>query len=80
MPRPAVEVDRDSSCEEPGSRIRDERSFADGAREIKEGKEMRGGYEIVIETVDGSEVEVTVTADGKILEDSGEENEVGRAK
>jgi uncharacterized membrane protein YkoI len=38
--------------------------------EVKNGKEMLEGYEIVLETADKKEVEVTVAPDGKILEDS----------
>ena len=40
--------------------------------EIKDKKETHGGYEIILETADKKEVEVTVAADGKILEDSGD--------
>src|SRR5262245_29160205 len=39
--------------------------------EVKEKKEILEGYEIVLETADKKEVEVTVAPDGKILEDSG---------
>lgn len=39
--------------------------------EIKDGKEVHGGFEIVLETADKKSVEVTVAKDGKILEDSG---------
>ena len=39
--------------------------------EIKDKKEVHGGFEIVLETADKKEVEVTVAKDGKILEDSG---------
>jgi hypothetical protein len=41
--------------------------------DIKDKKEVRGGYEIVLETADKKEVEITVADDGKVLEDSGEE-------
>lgn len=41
--------------------------------EVKNGKEMLEGYEIVLETADKKEVEVTVAPDGKILEDSTDE-------
>ena len=41
--------------------------------EVKNGKEMLEGYEIVFETADKKEVEVTVAPDGKILEDSTDE-------
>ncbi|NIM97029.1 MAG: hypothetical protein GTO24_02755 [candidate division Zixibacteria bacterium] len=40
---------------------------------VKEGKDVLEGYEIVLETADIKEVEVTVTLDGRILEESGEE-------
>ena len=40
--------------------------------EVKDGKEELEGYEIVLETADKKEVEVTVAPDGKILEDTGE--------
>jgi uncharacterized membrane protein YkoI len=40
--------------------------------EIKDKKEVHGGFEIVLETADKKKVEVTVARDGKILEDSGE--------
>jgi uncharacterized membrane protein YkoI len=39
---------------------------------VVEGKDKLEGYEVVIQTPDGKEVEVTVSDDGKILEDSGE--------
>ena len=41
--------------------------------EVKNGKEVLEGYEIVLETADKKEVEVTVAPDGKILEDSTDE-------
>ena len=40
---------------------------------VNDGKDALEGYEIVLETADKKEVEVTVAPDGKILEDSGEE-------
>src|SRR5262249_33933004 len=43
--------------------------------EVKDKKETPGGYEIVLETANKKEVEVTVAPDGKILEDSGEKKE-----
>ncbi len=43
--------------------------------EIKEKKEVHGGFEIVLETGDKKDVEVTVSKDGKILEDSGEKKD-----
>jgi hypothetical protein len=39
--------------------------------EIKDGKEVHGGYEIVLETAAKKSVEVTIAKDGKFLEDSG---------
>jgi hypothetical protein len=39
---------------------------------VKDGKDALEGFEIVLETADKKEVEVTVAPDGKILEDSGE--------
>ena len=43
--------------------------------EIKEKKEVHGGFEIVLETADKKEVEVTIAKDGKVLEDSGAKKE-----
>src|SRR5262245_62003135 len=43
--------------------------------EIKDRKEVHGGFEIVLETADKKSVEVTVSRDGKILEDTGEKKE-----
>jgi hypothetical protein len=43
--------------------------------EIKDKKEVHGGFEITLETADKKSVEVTVARDGKILEDSGEKKE-----
>jgi uncharacterized membrane protein YkoI len=40
--------------------------------EVKAGKEMMEGYEILLDAAGGKEVEVTVAPDGKILEDSGQ--------
>ena len=40
--------------------------------DIKDKKEVHGGFEIVLETAEKKEVEVTVSKEGKILEDSGE--------
>ena len=40
--------------------------------EIKDRKEVHGGFEIVLQTAKKKDVEVTVAKDGKILEDSGE--------
>jgi hypothetical protein len=39
---------------------------------VKDRKEALEGYEIMLDTADKKEVEVTVAPDGKILEDSGE--------
>jgi len=39
---------------------------------VNDGKDALEGYEVVLETADKEEVEVTVAPDGKILEDSGE--------
>jgi hypothetical protein len=36
---------------------------------VKDGKDALEGYEIVIETADKKEVEVTVAPDGEILEE-----------
>ena len=44
--------------------------------EVKNGKEILEGYEIVLETADKKEVEVTVAPDGKILEDSTDEKKL----
>lgn len=40
---------------------------------VNDGKDTLEGFEIVLETTDMKEVEVTVAPDGNILEDSGEE-------
>jgi len=39
--------------------------------EIKDRKEVHGGFEIVLETAAKKSVELTIAKDGKILEDSG---------
>jgi uncharacterized membrane protein YkoI len=39
---------------------------------VKDGQDALEGYEVVLETADKKEVEVTVAPDGKIVEDSGE--------
>jgi hypothetical protein len=39
--------------------------------EVKDGKDFLEGYEIVFETADKKEVEITAAPDGKILEESG---------
>ena len=39
---------------------------------VSDGKDVLEGYEIVLETTDIKEIEVTVAPDGNILEDSGE--------
>jgi uncharacterized membrane protein YkoI len=41
---------------------------------VTEGKEALEGYEVVLETADKKEVEVTVAPDGAIIEGSGDEN------
>lgn len=42
---------------------------------VKEGEDQLGGYEIVFETLDKKEIEITLTPDGNIIEeDSGDEN------
>ena len=46
--------------------------------EIKDRKETRGGYEIVLETADKKEVEVTIADDGKVLEDPREKKSKGK--
>jgi hypothetical protein len=43
--------------------------------DIKDKKEVHGGFEIVLETADKKNVEVTIAKDGKINEDSGEKKE-----
>ena len=43
--------------------------------EIKDKKEVHGGFEIVLTTADNKEVEVTIAKDGKIGEDSGAKKE-----
>src|SRR5262245_16466248 len=48
--------------------------------EIKNKKEVSGGYEIVIDTADKREVELTVAKSGKVLEDSGAKNPVKKGK
>jgi hypothetical protein len=40
---------------------------------VKDGEDVLEGYEIVLETTEKTEVEVTLAPDGKILEESGEE-------
>ncbi len=43
--------------------------------EIKNKKEVHGGFEIVLRTADNRSVEVTIARDGKVLEDSGSKKE-----
>ena len=43
--------------------------------DVKDGKDTPGGFEITLDTADKKEVEVVVTADGKITEDTGEKKE-----
>lgn len=52
----------------PGSTIREIMQITN----VNDGTEALEGYEIVLQTPDMKEVEVTVGPDGKILEDSGE--------
>jgi hypothetical protein len=40
---------------------------------VKEGKDVLEGFEIVLETADKKEIEVTVAPDGAIVEDAGDE-------
>jgi hypothetical protein len=47
---------------------------------IKDKKESPGGYEVTLETKDKKKVEVTVSAEGKILEDSSEKKEEKKDK
>jgi len=51
----------------PGSKIGEVMAIT----EVKAGKETSGGYEVVLETAGKKTVEVTVTSNGKILEDAG---------
>jgi hypothetical protein len=51
----------------PGSKIKEVMELTD----IKDKKEVDGGFEIVLETADKKKVEVTIAKDGKIKEDSG---------
>ena len=53
----------------PKSRIKEVMKIT----EIKDKKETPGGFEITLDTTDKKEVEVTVSPEGKIVEDSGEE-------
>src|SRR5262245_34280924 len=48
--------------------------------EVKNKKEVLEGYEIVLETADKKEVEITIAPDGKVLEDSGEKKEEKKDK
>ncbi len=41
--------------------------------DVKEGKDLPEGYEVLFQMPDGKRVEVTVAPDGKFLEESGEE-------
>lgn len=40
---------------------------------VVDGQDTLEGYEIVLQTVDGKEVEITVAPDGTVKEDSGKE-------
>jgi uncharacterized membrane protein YkoI len=55
----------------PRSKIKEVMEITD----IKDKKEVHGGFEIVLKTADKKEVEVTVAKDGKVLEDSGAKKE-----
>jgi uncharacterized membrane protein YkoI len=48
--------------------------------EIKDKKEVLEGYEIVLETADKKEQEITIAPDGKVLEDTGEKKEEKKDK
>ena len=49
--------------------------------EIKDKKEVHGGFEIVLETADKKEVELTIAKDGKILEeDTGDKKDEKKDK
>ena len=48
--------------------------------DVKDGKETPGGFEIVLESADKKEVEVTIAPDGKVLEDSGAKKEEKKDK
>jgi len=41
--------------------------------EVKDGKEELEGYEIVLQTTDNKEEEITISPDGRVLEDTGTE-------
>ena len=43
--------------------------------DVQDGKDTPGGFEVTLETADKKEVEVVVSADGKITEESGEKKE-----
>lgn len=55
----------------PKSKLKEAMEITD----IKDKKEVAGGYEVILETADKTEVEVTVSGEGKILEDSSEKKE-----
>jgi uncharacterized membrane protein YkoI len=68
LPRPvAAAVDR----KYPKSRIKE----AMEGFEVKDGKDVLDSYEVVVETAEKREVELTIAPDGRILEDSGEKKE-----
>src|SRR5262245_6499376 len=48
--------------------------------DVKDGKDTPAGFEVTLETADKKEVEVVVSADGKITEDSGEKKEEKKHK
>jgi uncharacterized membrane protein YkoI len=55
----------------PRSKIKEVMEITD----IKDKKEVHGGFEIVLKTADRKEVEVTIAKNGKVLEDSGDKKE-----
>jgi hypothetical protein len=55
----------------PKSKLKEAMEITD----VKDKKETPGGYEVILVTADKKEVEVTVTGEGKITEDTGEKKE-----
>lgn len=53
----------------PKSKIKEVMEITD----IKDGKEVHGGFEIIVETAEKKSVEITVAKDGKVLEDAKKE-------
>src|SRR4051794_18899490 len=60
----------------PRSKLKDAMEITD----VKDKKETPGGYEVNLVTADKKDVEVTVTAEGKITEDSSEKKEKDKKK